>query len=112
MIALHANSNTAAPVLENTSTNSYGEAANAPLDLGHTQSMDTTNGTLSLSFSLAGLFGEFALVSKDGRDNSDGDFTVWVRNGVVQVSFQDGTDTEWLSIPQVLDAGTTYQFAM
>ena len=64
MIAPHANSTTAAPVLENTTTNTYGEGANAPLDLGHTQSMDTTNGTLSLSFSLDGLFGDFALVSK------------------------------------------------
>ncbi|MEP5004429.1 MAG: LamG-like jellyroll fold domain-containing protein, partial [Paracoccaceae bacterium] len=65
-----------------------------------------------MSFALGQLFGEFALVSKDGRDNSDGDFSVWIKNGVLSVSFQDGAETEWLSIPQVLEEGSTYQFAM
>ncbi|MEP1014595.1 MAG: hypothetical protein ABJG80_17185, partial [Paracoccaceae bacterium] len=77
-------------MLENTNTNTYGNDANSALDLGHSQIMDMPNGTLSMSFALGQLFGEFALVSKDGRDNSDGDFSVWIKNGVLSVSFQDG----------------------
>jgi Ca2+-binding RTX toxin-like protein len=99
-------------VYENLSDQVFGQSGNDPFDVGNPASLSLENGTISLSFSLDELFGEYALVSKDARYNNDGDFTVWVSNGVLKVSMQDGEDTEWLTVPMVLEEGETYQFAM
>lgn len=93
-------------------TRSYGDGANDPIDLEHRGKYALENGTISLSFSLDNLFGSYALISKDGRENNDGDLTVWVQNGVLKVRMQDGSNEKWMTVPIVLEEETTYQFAM
>ena len=83
------------------------------LDISHKSSLALKNATISLSFSLDRLPGEYALVSKDGDGRSAGDFTVWLKDGTIVVSQDSAAETKWLKVPDlVLSANTTYQFAL
>ena len=54
-----------------------------------------------------------ALVSKDGKGASAGDFTVWVKDGTLVVTQSDGKETEYLKVPDlVLSAQTDYHLAV
>ena len=83
------------------------------LNAGHLSSLSLSAATVSLSFSLDRLPGEKALISKDGKGAGAGDFTVWVKDGTLVVSQSDGTETEYLKVPDlVLSAATTYHLAV
>ena len=83
------------------------------MDVGHLDALALPNATISLSFALDRLPGDYALVSKDGNGRSAGDFTVWVKDGTLVVTQDSAGATEYLKVPDlVLEAQTTYQFAL
>ena len=101
------------PVYSSTETYSLTGASGDYVDIAHSSALSLSGGTISLSFSVARLPGEMALVSKDGSGKSPGDFTVWVKDGTLVITQESGTETEYLKVPDlVLEANTTYQFAL
>ena len=105
---------TITPVYSSLKEHTYTGSSGDYLDVGHKGSLALPSGTISLSFSLDRLAGDMALVSKDGSDRDEGgQFTVWLKDGVILVSFETASGTEYLQVPDlVLSANTTYQFAM
>jgi Ca2+-binding RTX toxin-like protein len=83
------------------------------LEVSDRASLSAKSSTVSLSFSLDRLPGEYSLVSKDGRGNGAGEFTLWLKDGTIVVTQENGSETEWLKVPDVvLEANTTYQLAL
>ena len=83
------------------------------LDAGHVEALEMSRGTVSLSFSLDQLAGDMALISKDSGGRNAGDFTVWVKDGTLIVTFESRHETEYLKVPElVLNAHQTYHFAL
>ena len=83
------------------------------MDVGHHDSLALKNGTIALSFELNELYGDQALISKDGDGRGAGQFTVWLKDGTIVVVQENGdNEYEWLKVPDVvLSANTTYHLA-
>ena len=108
-----ANTPIATPVFSTLTTQEYTGTKEDVLNIGHTSSLSLSSATLSLSFSLDRLPGEMALISKDGKGAGAGEFTLWVKDGTLVVTQSDGTETEYLKVPDlVLSAQTTYHIAV
>ena len=83
------------------------------LNVNHSTALATNAATVSLSFSLDRLVGDYALVSKDGSGRKAGDFSVYAENGALVIVQESATETEYLRVPDViLSAQTTYQLAV
>ncbi|MEX0279590.1 MAG: hypothetical protein AB3N13_00220, partial [Arenibacterium sp.] len=48
--------------------------------------LSSKNASISLGFSLDRLPGEYALISKDGKGNGAGEFTLWLKDGTIVVT--------------------------
>ena len=83
-------------------------------DKGHTAALSLASGTVSLSFSVADLPGDKAIISKDGSGREDGGhFTVWVKDGTLVVTLESDSRTEWLKVPDlVLTQDKTYHLGL
>ncbi|MEM1387472.1 MAG: LamG-like jellyroll fold domain-containing protein [Pseudomonadota bacterium] len=83
------------------------------LDAGHNNDLAIRSGTISLSFNMDGTNGRFALISKDNSGANNGDFTVWIDDGEIQVTLETDGKFKTLTVPDLtVDAGQTYHFAM
>ena len=83
------------------------------LEVSDSPVLSSKNASISLGFSLDRLPGEYALISKDGKGNGAGEFTLWLKDGTIVVTQENGSETEWLKVPDVvLEAGTTYHLAL
>ena len=102
------------PVYENTDTRSFSGDDGDYMDAGHHPDLELQAGTISLSFSVAHLPGDKAIISKDGRNREDGGhFTVWVKDGTLVITQESATETEWLKVPDlVLSADQTYHLGL
>ncbi len=102
------------PVYSSQGTRSYTGADGDYMDAGHHAGLELGSGTISLSFSVASLPGDKALISKDGSGREDGGhFTVWVKDGTLLVTQESATGTEYLKVPDfVLAANQTYHLGL
>ncbi len=83
------------------------------LNVKHSAALALNAATISLSFSLDRLVGDYALVSKDGHGRKAGDFSVYADNGALMIVQESATETEYLRVPDViLEAHTTYQLGV
>ena len=101
-------------VFSDLETRSYSGGEGDYMDAGHHGSLALSSGTISLSFSVADLPGDKAILSKDGSGREDGGhFTVWVQDGMLVVTLESATETEWLKVPDlVLTQDKTYQLGL
>lgn len=82
-------------------------------DAGKLGKMAARSTTVSLSFELDKVYGTQALISKDARDNGKGEFTVWVKDGALVVTLEDGAHSHYLKVPElILDDGQPYHLAV
>ncbi len=103
----------ATPIYSNLSPKIFSDSDSGAIDLGTLPEIGTINATISLSFSLERLYGTQALISKDVDGSGKGEFTVWVKDGVLMVSVADGSETRTLKVPNlILDDGQTYHLAV
>ncbi|PRY25370.1 hemolysin type calcium-binding protein [Aliiruegeria haliotis] len=83
------------------------------LDVGHSKALEIGRGTVALSFSLDKLAGTFALVSKDLRDRSKGEFTLYAKDGTLFAVMETNGEYEYLKVPDLmLKAQTTYHIGL
>ncbi|WP_161492589.1 LamG domain-containing protein, partial [Pseudophaeobacter leonis] len=83
------------------------------LNAGHSESLALASATISLCFSLDRLPGDVALVSTDGAGAGEGDFTLWVKDGILLVTQSGGGETEYLKVPDlVLSPQTKYHVSL
>lgn len=103
-----------APVYSLMGDRLYSGAYGRYLDISHRSAFALENGTISLGFSIARLRGEVALISKDGSGRGDGgDFTLWVKNGRLQLQFESDSSTRYMTVPDLLlDTRTLYHVAL
>ncbi|MBE1285987.1 MAG: hypothetical protein GJ676_21920, partial [Rhodobacteraceae bacterium] len=107
------NSSLPTPVFSKLNTRNYTGTREEVVNITHKKAFLLPSATISLSFSLDRLPGEMALISKDGKGAAAGDFTLWVKDGTLVVTQSDGTDTEYLKVPDlVLSAQTSYHIAV
>ncbi|MDE4302120.1 hypothetical protein PXK30_00235 [Phaeobacter gallaeciensis] len=105
--------NTPTPVFTREADRIYSGAQEDILNIRHSDAYESRAATVSLGFSLDRLPGEMALISKDGKGAGKGDFTLWVKDGTLLLSQSDGTDTEYLKVPDlVLSAQTKYHISV
>ena len=105
--------NTPTPVFTREADRIYFGAQEDILNIRHSDAYESRAATVSLSFSLDRLPGEMALISKDGKGDGKGDFTLWVKDGTLVLSQSDGADTEYLKVPDlVLSAQTKYHISV
>ena len=104
---------TASAIYTNDRTRAYTGSSGDYLSIDHKAKFAQSQLTISLSFSTDWLPGDRALISKDGAGNSAGDFTLWVKDGALVLSQENGETTQWLRVPDfVLETHTTYQLAL
>ena len=103
---------TSKPVYHSAGRDDY-DGVSDYLDAGDVSGLDLARGTISLNFTLDRLHGQQALISKDGSGVSEGEFTVWVKDGTLVVTFEGDGETEYLKVPDlVLSADQTYHLAV
>lgn len=92
----------------------YGGVDGHYTQVAHTDDLALDTGTISLSFNADRTTGEYALISKDSYGRADGGgFTLWLTDGMLQVSLETADGTEWLSIPNIeVTAGETHHVAV
>jgi Ca2+-binding RTX toxin-like protein len=102
------------PVYSDLATRSYSGTDGDYMDAGHHAGLALGSGTISLSFSVASLPGDKAIISKDGSGReAGGHFTVWVKDGTLIITQESATGTEYLKVPDfVLTADQTYQLGL
>ncbi len=101
------------PVYSNGVERTYTGSQEDILNAGHSESLALAAATISLCFSLDRLPGDVALVSKDGAGAGEGDFTLWVKDGILLVTQSGGGETEYLKVPDlVLSPQTKYHVAL
>ena len=101
------------PIVRAMADRTYTGTSGDYLEIPHRKALALSDATLSLSFSLDRLVGEYALVSKDGNGRGAGDFTVWLKDGTIVITQEGASESEWLKVPDlVLEANTTYAFAL
>ncbi|MCB1340173.1 MAG: hypothetical protein KDK24_03720 [Pseudooceanicola sp.] len=101
------------PVYKSIADRSFTGTLGDFVEVEHRKTLALSSATVSLSFSLDRLPGEYALVSKDGNGRGAGDFTVWLKDGTIVVTQESATGSAWLKVPDlVLEANTTYAFAL
>ncbi|MEO0850419.1 MAG: LamG-like jellyroll fold domain-containing protein, partial [Pseudomonadota bacterium] len=84
------------------------------LDAGHSAALAVANGTIALTFNADDVFGRQTLFSKDGRDfDNGGHLTVWIENGQLKIRQQSDSESEHLTVPNVLiNAGEDHHLAV
>ncbi len=84
------------------------------VEAGRLPATQTAEGTFALRFTAdTPDNGRYqVLFSKDGASNAAGDITVFVYDGQVHVSLQDGVGTGWMAVPVQIVAGQAYDLAV
>ena len=102
------------PVFSHARTETYGGMDASYTEIGHRNALELRNATVALSFTPEWMAGEQALISKDGGGNLQGDMTVWMRNGTLVVTMEDGDgNRKWMEVPNVvLSQGQEYHLAV
>ncbi|KUP94998.1 LamG-like jellyroll fold domain-containing protein [Tritonibacter horizontis] len=90
------------PIYSNGTQRTLTGAQDDLLNIQHSDIYALRSATISLSFSMDRLPGDVALVSKDANGETDGDFTLWVKDGALVVTQSGGGETEYLRVPEVL----------
>ncbi|MFA3918480.1 LamG-like jellyroll fold domain-containing protein [Ruegeria hyattellae] len=102
-----------APIFSINGTRTFSGLDGDYMDAGHHGSLALSSGTIGLSFSSSHLAGKSALISKDGDGTQDGHFSVWIDYGSLIVTLENGGDTRWLRVPDlVLAQDQTYHLAL
>ena len=101
------------PVFQSLKSRTYTGTSGDHIDVNHRNAFETGRATVSLSFSLDRQIGEVALISKDGQGEGAGDFTLWVKDGALIATQENGEGRAWLKVPDlILDAHTKYHVAL
>ncbi|MEX0339592.1 MAG: hypothetical protein AB3N11_11185, partial [Arenibacterium sp.] len=74
---------TASAVYRSLPVQEYSGTSGDYLEVSNRPALSSQNATISLSFSLDRLPGDYALISKDGRGNDAGEFTLWLKDGTI-----------------------------
>ncbi|MGL6211669.1 MAG: LamG-like jellyroll fold domain-containing protein, partial [Paracoccaceae bacterium] len=84
------------------------------IEAGRLPATQSAQGTFALRFAAdAPDNGRYqVLFSKDGASNAAGDISVYMYDGQLYVSLQDGSGTSWLEVPTQIEAGQTYDLAV
>ncbi|MEX0280187.1 MAG: hypothetical protein AB3N13_03225, partial [Arenibacterium sp.] len=77
---------TASATYQALSEREYTGTSNDYLEVSDGPALSSKNATLSVGFSLDRLPGDYALVSKDGRGEGAGEFTLWLKDGTIVLS--------------------------
>jgi Ca2+-binding RTX toxin-like protein len=101
------------PVMSRTATRTLTGKEGEFVDLGHSGRMALPAATIALTFTLDRLPGDMALISKDASGNGAGQFTLWVKDGTLVLTQEDGRESSWVKVPGlVLSARTEYHLSL
>lgn len=93
-------------------TTRYGGSDGHYDEIEPTEDLALDTGTIALTFELDRAPGEYALISMDSYGYGAGEFTLWVKDGMLQLSMDTATGAEWLTIPNLeVTAGEVHQIA-
>ncbi len=94
-------------------TTRYGGADGHYDEIDHYEDLALETGTISLTFELDRTPGEYALISMDSYGYGEGEFTLWVKDGHLQLSMETSTGTEWITLPNLeVTAGEVHHIAI
>jgi Ca2+-binding RTX toxin-like protein len=104
----------ATPVLATEGDLIFDADARSAMLFDHTQDLNLKNGTVAFKFQIDEMRDWQNLFSKDARNMDDpGHISVYVeRNGTLTVRYQDGEDSHYLSVDNIVKEGVEYEFAL
>lgn len=101
------------PVYSRIKTATFQGGSDDYLEVNHRSGLKLAKGTISLGFTTESTRGTYAIISKDARHNNEGEFTVWVRDGELRVTFEQDGKSETVRAEEILiEPDETYHIAV